>query len=109
MAKTTEDRGVYNVKRDGLLSKTALKRRESMLRYSNPRYRDPTPDDVESLLHICGWSQSEVAERLGITSTPGQGSSTVRKWKTPTSEPNYRQIPYAAWRLWLLESELVKL
>lgn len=59
-------------------------------------WETPTPDDVRELLRSQGWTGSVAANIAGVH------SRTVRKWTG-----GEREIPYAAWRLLVMEAGLV--
>lgn len=66
------------------------------LPYCSDEYCPPTPEEVDSLIKLSGWSQREVALIAGVGHND-KGSTTVRKWKTKNGA-EARSIPYAAWR-----------
>lgn len=65
------------------------------LRFADPGYTAPTPEELRALLRQAGWTGSAAAERAGVH------SRTIRKWLG-----NERDIPYANWRLLLIEAGL---
>ncbi len=75
-------------------------RDEIRLPFSDPEYQPPTWEDMRALMLLQGWTGSDVALITGV-----QGR-TVRKWASPPNTSNHTQIPYAAWRLLLLEARL---
>lgn len=77
--------------------------------YSDPQYLPPTPAEVDGLIKLMEWSQSDVAKLTGVSYDPKKGSTTVRKWRTPIGNAEHREIPYAAWRLLLLHAGVVGL
>jgi len=84
------------------ISINAFKNRPCALPFGNDAYQAPTPHEVNRLITLAGWSQSQAARLVGVTYNPKKGSSTIRKWRTPTDKADSREIPYAAWRLMLL-------
>ena len=68
-------------------------RSTTMLLYTHPDYTPPTPDEVKALLKDMKLTGKEAAKILGVSS-----GRTIRKWTGGTTK-----IPYAAWRLLLLE------
>lgn len=76
--------------------------------YTSPAFEQPTPDQVDALIKGMGWSQNDVAKLVGVAYNPKKGSTTVRKWRASTDSPEHRAIPYAAWRLMLLEAGLAE-
>lgn len=93
----SENRAHYNV--DGVLPKTlmAFRNRPCALPNSGGRYQRPTPDEIDCLIKLAGWSQTDVAKLVGVAWN-NKGSTTVRKWKTSSEKNEYRPIPYAVWR-----------
>jgi transcriptional regulator with XRE-family HTH domain len=75
---------------------------------NDPTFEYPIFMDIKELIEIAGWSQREVAEICGVTFDEKKGSSTVRKWCSASEKEN-RTIPYTAWRLLLLKSNLISL
>lgn len=70
-------------------------------------YIKPTPEEVACLIRLAEWSQKEVAMLTGVKSNK-KGSAIVRKWRTQKDSPEYRSIPYAAWRLLLMAAGVVE-
>lgn len=85
----------------------AFKNRACSLPFGKDGYAPPSPQEVDRLIKLAGWSQSRVARLVGVTYNPKKGSSTIRKWRTAVENHDYRQIPYAAWRLMLLYAGVV--
>ncbi len=77
-------------------------RKELLLQFSNPNYEFPTSEDVKALVKQFNLTGGSVATLTGVE------PRTVRKWMAPDSAANHSKIPYAAWRLLLLELGLVK-
>ena len=88
-------------------SLAAFKQRRCVLPFSHPDYRSPTPDEIDRLIKLAGWSQNDAAKLLGVTFNPKKGSSTIRKWRAHPDSKDYRVMPYAAWRLALLYAGVV--
>jgi len=76
--------------------------------YADDRYQPPTPDQVTALIKGMGWSQNDVAKLVGVSYDPKKGSTAVRKWRTPVDSSEHRAIPYAVWRLMLIEAGLAQ-
>jgi DNA-binding transcriptional regulator YiaG len=76
-------------------------RPSTLRRYTDPEYSAPTWEDVQFFMHLAQLSASGVADLVGVS------SRTVRKWTSPTGSPNNAPIPYAAWRLLLVEKGCV--
>ena len=84
----------------------ALESKSCTLLFADPCYQPPSAAEVAGLIKVMGWSQRQVANIVGVASNQ-KGSSAVRKWKTTEGMPEHRAIPYAAWRLLLLEAGVV--
>ncbi len=93
----SESHAVYRVQ--GGLPETllAFRSRPCSFPYAGGEYVPPSPEEVARLVELAGWSQSQVARLAGV-SFNRRGSTTVRKWKTPTGSAEHRVIPYATWR-----------
>ena len=77
-------------------------------RFSDPGYIPPTWSDLRDLMALMGWQGADVAAITGAASTAKAGSRTVRRWTAdPDKTQEARNIPYAAWRLLLIESGIV--
>lgn len=75
--------------------------------YSDPLYKPPTPAQIDDLIKAAGWSQSDTAKLVGVSYSAGKGSGTIRKWRAPVESKEHRSIPYAAWRLLLINAGVV--
>ncbi len=64
---------------------------DTLLVFTDPRYRNPTPMDVRALMRRSGLTGSRVGDIVGVD------GRTVRKWTG-----GERSMPYSAWRLLLL-------
>jgi hypothetical protein len=73
----------------------------TLLLFSDPNYQQPTPNDVRAVIKKMGISGSEVAARVGVS------SDTVRKWQASPESSGFKPIPYAPWRLLLIDAGLV--
>lgn len=101
----TEERAEYRVPNQaGIASLAEFKNRPCALPFSDPSYRPPTPEEVDALIRLSGWSQNQTAKITGAAYNPKKGSTTVRKWRTAVDSPEHRDIPYAAWRLLLINA-----
>jgi len=105
----SEQRGAYNVGASAPAALVAFKSRRCALLYAHPDYEPPTPDEVDALIKLAGWSQNDTAKLVGVTYNPKKGSSTIRKWRAPKSSTDCRAIPYSAWRLLLLYAGVVSI
>lgn len=68
------------------------------LRFDDPAYTAPKAEDLRELMRQKNLSGSTVARLVGVT------PRTVRKWATRAGMPNSAEIPYAVWRLLLIET-----
>lgn len=75
-------------------------RQETLLPFSNPNYMHPTWEDVRALMLVVGWTGGEVAQITGVH------GRTVRKWASSPDVSNHADIPYAAWRLLIIEAKI---
>ena len=66
--------------------------REPLLPFGHPDYRPPTTDEIRALLRLGELSGSAAGLLLGVN------GRTIRKWTG-----GEREIPYAAWRLLIVE------
>lgn len=103
----SEQRGTYNVGATAPATLMAFKQRRCVLPYAHPDYQPPTPEEVDALVKLAGWSQNDAAKLTGVTYNPKKGSSTIRKWRANSHSTDYREIPYSAWRLFLLYAGVV--
>jgi len=85
----------------------AFKERPCSFVFSHPHYHPPTPEEIDALIKLCGWSQNETAKLVGVSYNPKKGSSTIRKWRAKQTSDDYREIPYASWRLLLIYAGVV--
>ena len=99
----------YNTGGSLPISLEAFRNRPCALPFGNPAYMPPTPQEVDRLIKLVGWSQSGVARLVGVTYNAKKGSSTIRKWRASIEKDDYREIPYSAWRLMLLYAGVVSI
>ena len=92
-----ENIGTYKVEGDHLPLESGI-----FYKYDSPEYSHPTPDNVRQLLKQAGITGSKAASIVGVH------GRTIRKWTAEEGSPNHRTIPYAAWRLLLIEAGLDK-
>ena len=71
-------------------------REGALLPFADPRYQDPTGDEVREALRRAGLTGAAAGELLGVS------GRTIRKWIGEE-----RKIPYSAWRLLLMLTGLV--
>jgi hypothetical protein len=69
----------------------------SLLPFSDPGFVAPTHADVRALTQRYKLTGAAVAQLTGVL------PRTVRKWLAPPNVANHSPIPYAAWRLLLIE------
>lgn len=75
---------------------------ETLLPFHDPAFVAPTHADLRALTRRYKLTGAAVARITGVL------PRTVRKWQAPPAVANHSPIPYAAWRLLLIESGLVK-
>ena len=92
----TETRAGYNVPGRPKL------RPGTLLRFTDPAYEAPTHEDLRALKELSGKTGGELSAIAGL-----QDSRTFRKWTAPPEANQRSQIPYAAWRLILIELGMV--
>lgn len=63
---------------------------------ADPHYTHPSPQEARLLVHILGWSDSQVAAFIGLNPDRSNGPRTVRRWM---SGEVTAKVPYAVWRL----------
>ena len=80
----------------------AFRNRNCCLPFDAPGYTPPHPEEVDALIKLAGWSQTEVARLAGVKYDRKKGSPTVRRWKAKKEDSQHREIPYSAWRLLLI-------
>jgi hypothetical protein len=85
----------------------AFKNRPCARAFSDSEYQAPAPEEIARLIELVGWSQSDVAKITGVNYNSKKGSSTVRRWKAAKTDTQHRAIPYAAWRLLLINAGVV--
>ena len=96
----------YTVNRKSPITPSALKKRACSKPFSDSRFKPPSAEEINSVIAIGQWTQVDVAYIIGISSSE-KGSATLRRWKSDPESPSHRQIPYAAWRLMLIEAEVI--
>lgn len=74
----------------------------SLLPFHDPAYMSPTNEDLRALAERFSLSGAGVARLTGVL------ARTVRKWMAAPTVSNHSPIPYAAWRLLLIESGTVE-
>lgn len=92
----------------GCIDRNDLAQRPCARLFSDPEYVPPTPEEVDGLIKLMGWSQVDTAKIAGVNYDSKKGSPTVRRWRTSENNPEHRSIPYAAWRLMLLTAGIVE-
>jgi hypothetical protein len=74
----------------------------AMLPFYDPAFVAPSYVDVRAVTQQYKLTGSTVARVTGVV------PRTVRKWLAPPDADNHAPMPYAAWRLLLIETGLVK-
>lgn len=77
----------------------------SLLKYRDRRYIHPRYYDVRKVLRLASLTGSTAGDLVGVS------GRTVRKWTardTRERDPDRSVIPYAAWRLLLIETDYVE-
>lgn len=100
---------IYDVGGSLPASLEAFSNRPCSLPFGHAAYVPPSPQEVDRLVKLAGWSQSEAAALVGVSFNPKKGSSTIRKWRARADSDDARAIPYSAWRLMLLYAGVVSL
>lgn len=75
----------------------AFKNRPCTLPACHPGYVAPTPEEIKSLRHLIGFSQTDLGT-LGNKSISAKGCSAVRKWESAMSSSEHRNMDYSLWR-----------
>lgn len=75
---------------------------DSLLPFSDINFKPPIWTDIRRVTHQHSLTGSEVAQLTGVK------PRTVRKWLSPPEAENHSPMPYAAWRLLLIELDIVK-
>jgi hypothetical protein len=73
----------------------------SLLPFPDPSFVAPTHLDIRAVTQHYKLTGAAVAQLTGVL------PRTVRKWLAPPEVANHAPIPYAAWRLLLIEVGLV--
>lgn len=74
----------------------------ALLPFTDPEYSPPTPADVRALKARSGKTGRELCAIVGM-----EDHRTWRRWSQDADAAGHRKIPYSAWRLLLLELDLV--
>jgi len=91
----TEQRATYHTGAPTLRPETCFK-------FDHPEYDPPNDSDVRALKELTGMTGGELARMVGVD------ARTWRAWSAPQSAERRQRIPYAAWRLLLIECGFVK-
>ena len=73
-----------------------------LLKYDEPGYVPPSYKEVKLLKDMSGMTGGQLANLAGVN------QRTFRKWLAPPEAQNSAQIPYAAWRLLLIECGIIE-
>jgi hypothetical protein len=71
--------------------------------YASGAYKDPNHLEVRAVVEQLGMTADQVADLVGVAT-----GRTVRRWLAAPGTKNTATIDYAAWRLMLLEAEIVR-
>lgn len=74
----------------------------TLLPYDDPAFMAPSHNDVRAVAQRYKLTGIALARVTGVT------TRTVRKWLAPPGVENHAPMPYAAWRLLLIEAGIVK-
>jgi hypothetical protein len=74
----------------------------TLLPFHDPAFTAPSHNDVRAVTQRYSLTGSALARVTGVT------PRTVRKWLAPPEVENHAPMPYAAWRLLLIEAGIVK-
>jgi hypothetical protein len=74
----------------------------TLLPFHDPAFIAPSHNDVRAVTERCRLTGSALARLTGVT------PRTVRKWLAPPEVENHAPMPYAAWRLLLIEAGIVE-
>ena len=77
-------------------------RPNTLMSFTHPSYEPPTYEDLRTLRELSGKTHGELAAIVGMDDT-----RNFMKWTAPTAAKNRAQIPYAVWRLLLIELGIV--
>jgi hypothetical protein len=78
-------------------------RPETLLRYTDERYSAATWEDVRDFMRLTELTGSRAGEIVGVS------ARKIRRWLCAPGSEDYQPIPYAVWRLLLLETGFVTL
>lgn len=100
---------IYDVGGALPVSLKAFSNRPCARPFNHPAYLPPSPEEVDQLIKLAGWSQISAAALVGVSYNQKKGSSTIRKWRAKPPSDDARAIPYSAWRLMLLYARVVSI
>jgi hypothetical protein len=87
--------------KQGVSGLTTGPKPETLLPFYDPAFVAPTHLDVRVITQRYKLTGAAVAQITGVT------PRTVRKWLAPPEAENHAPMPYAAWRLLLIETGVV--
>jgi len=105
----SEQKGQYKTESKSDLTKEQILSWSCSLPFRDVDYQAPKPEQVAALIVFAGWSQVEAAKIIGVSYTAGKGSSAIRRYKSAANMESTRAIPYAAWRLMLLNAGVINI
>lgn len=86
--------------------------RPCLLSFTDPDFEAPSDEDIGdlfSLLKENGLHRKDIALICGVAYYESNKSSpTVKNWSRPSDDPKSVAIPYASWRLLMIETSLAK-
>lgn len=74
----------------------------TLLRQDEPGFDPPTYEDVQALSAASGLTGGTLANLAGLSN-----ARSFRRWTAPPGAKNSTPIPYAAWRILLIETGLL--
>lgn len=102
----SEKEAIYRVVENNVIDE--LRECGSLNRFDEG-FRPPAPEQIKALRIYLGLSQTAFAKIVGVTYKESKGSQTVRKWETSIEKKEHRAISYSAWRLFLVENNIVNI
>lgn len=92
----SEEHARYETKNRGSVAKQ-LQQSPALRPFADDGYQAPSPEEISAAIEYANLSSAEAGALLGAD------SRTIRRWKSGD-----REMPYAAWRLLLIDAGLVK-
>lgn len=76
----------------------------TLKRFDAPGYKPPDRDDLRAVMRRLDMNANQVAALVGLLH-----GRAVQRWLAEPTSKTWAPIPYAPWRLLLLEAKLVQL